>query len=92
MSNHIPEHIMAAASALLAPYGVNLAELLNDTGGGHRQKYMTARQASDYCGLAAKTLRDKALAGEIKSHRLGNTSKSRVLIERAALDEWINRQ
>lgn len=90
MIPHIPEEIKLAVSALLKPYGVDFATLVNSSENPNTsQRYMTAKQASVYCGLQPKTLRDKALAGEIASIRLGNSDKSRVLIDKIALDNWL---
>ena len=86
----LPEHIVLTVSSLLEPYGVNFSELLNGSPVSDR-RYMTAKQASVYCGLQPKTLRDKALAGEIKSIRLGYSEKSRVLIDKIDLDNWLAR-
>lgn len=90
MQYNIPAEIQVAVSALLQPYGVNFKEMLSCSEIPNiSQKYITPKQASVYCGLQPKTLRDKALAGEIASIRLGKTDKSRVLIEKKALDNWL---
>lgn len=90
MIQRIPEEIKLAVSALLKPYGVDFAKLVNCSENPNgSQRYMTAKQASVYCGLQPKTLRDKALAGEIASIRLGKSDKSRVLIDKQALDHWL---
>jgi hypothetical protein len=86
----VPDEIRLAVSALLKPYGVDFTQLVNCSENPNTsQRYMTAKQASIYCGLQPKTLRDKALAGEIASIRLGNSDKSRVLIDKQALDHWL---
>ncbi len=84
MANEIPKHIIDAVSGLLEPYGVNFSSLLKD-----ETKYITARQASVYCGLSEKTIRRKALSGDIASIRSGKAVNSRVLIVRADLDNWL---
>lgn len=88
---NIPAEIQTAVSALLQPYGVNFSEMLShsENPNNSKQRYITPKQASVYCGLQPKTLRDKALAGEIASIRLGNSDKSRVLIDKQALDNWL---
>jgi excisionase family DNA binding protein len=88
MANEIPKHIIDAVSGLLEPYGVNFDSLVRSATFSPN-KYMTARQASVYCGLSPKTIRDKALSGEIGSVRIGKSEKSRVLIVRADLDNWL---
>ena len=86
--NNIPSEIKIAVGALLEPYGVDVAEIFAGST-VQQQKYMTPKQASVYCGLTAKTIRDKALSGEVSSIRLGNSEKSRVLILKSALDNWL---
>lgn len=84
----IPEHVIDSVSCLLRPYGVDFVEILRGAG-LTPHKYMTAKQASVYCGLSPKNIRDKALAGEIKSIRIGKSAKSRVLIVKEDLDRWL---
>lgn len=90
MNDSIPAHVIDSVSCLLRPYGVDFSEMLRGVG-FTPHKYMTARQASVYCGLSPKTIRDKALAGEIKSFRIGKSDKSRVLIAKSDLDNWLER-
>lgn len=85
---NIPVEIQQAVSALLKPYGVNVTDLFKDN---DDRRYFTPKQASDWCGLSAKTIRDKALAGEIRSVRLGSNSQSRVLIDREDFKNWLER-
>lgn len=85
----IPENVIDSVSCLLRPYGVDFRKVVSSIGNQEIRKYMTAKQASVYCGLSAKTIRDKALAGEIASVRIGRSDKSRVLIVKAELDNWL---
>jgi excisionase family DNA binding protein len=88
----IPESIVTSVSVLLHPYGIDFKELLNkakDNFGKTETKYMTPSQAAQYCGFSPKTIRDKALAGEIDSTRIGHSEKSRVLILKSSLDAWL---
>lgn len=88
----IPRHVIDSVSCLLSPYGVNFAELMQQKDvASVGCRYITAKQASVYCGLKPKTIRDKALSGEIRSIRLGNSDKSRVLIDKSDLDKWLAR-
>ena len=82
----VPVEIQQAVSALLKPYGVSVTDLFKDSS---NRKYFTPKQASEFCGLSAKTIRDKALAGEIRSIRLGSNSQSRVLIDRNDFYNWL---
>ena len=84
----IPPSIAVAVDALLAPYGVSLSSMRSAAAGERR--FITARQASAYCGLSAKTIRDKALAGEIRSRKIGRSEKSRVLIDFADLNRCLD--
>ena len=84
----IPPSIAAAVDALLAPYGVSFSSMRSAA--ESERRFITARQASAYCGLSAKTIRDKALAGEIRSRKIGRSEKSRVLIDFADLNRWLD--
>ena len=83
----VPQNVLEAINCMLRPYGVEFSEQNFSAGRGGR--YMTAKQASLYCGLSAKTIRDKALSGEIGSIKIGRSDKSRVLIVKADLDNWL---
>lgn len=85
----LPRNVIESVSCLLRPYGVNFDEIVNRSETTAEGRYMTAKQASLYCGLSAKTIRDKALAGEIGSIKIGRTDKSRVLIVKSDLDNWL---
>ena len=85
----IPQHVIESVSCLLRPYGVDFSEIVKRSEKSDPSRYMTAKQASAYCGLSAKTIRDKALSGEIGSIKIGRTDKSRVLIVKADLDNWL---
>ena len=87
-ADKLPPEIKIAVGALLKPYGVDVSEIFAGAP-VQQQKYMTPKQASVYCGLTAKTIRDKALAGEVGSIRIGNNEKSRVLIIKSDLDNWL---
>ena len=87
-ADKIPAEIKIAVGALLKPFGVDVTEIFASAT-TQQQKYMTPKQASMYCGLTAKTIRDKALAGEVGSIRIGNSEKSRVLILKSDLDNWL---
>lgn len=91
MNGSIPKHVIDSVSCLLSPYGVDFAEIIKERSCAVDCRYITAKQASIYCGLKPKTIRDKALSGEIKSIRLGNSEKSRVLIDKIDLDNWLAR-
>ena len=89
----IPENVVESVSCLLKPYGVDFQELLRcseqSNGSSEKCKYMTAKQASMFCGLSAKTIRDKVLSGEIKAIKIGRSDKSRVLIVKNDFERWL---
>lgn len=89
--SHIPQHVIDSVSCLLMPYGVDFSAMVKQHEATVDCRYITAKQASVYCGLKPKTIRDKALSGEIRSIRLGNSDKSRVLIDKSDLDNWLAR-
>ena len=81
----IPQSVVDAIELLLAPYGATLADISTNN-----RKYMTAKQASMYSGLSPKFIRDRAQMKKFVSLRLGNTSKSRVLVEKSSFDNWLD--
>lgn len=87
--NDVPKHVIEAVNCMLRPYGVNFSEIVNRSETPSAGRYMTAKQASLYCGLSPKTIRDKAISGEIGSIKIGRTDKSRVLIVKSDLDNWL---
>lgn len=86
--SEIPANVIESVSCLLRPYGVDFKDMLR-TESMEKCKYMTARQASAFCGLSPKTIRDKVLSGEIKSIKMGRSERSRVLIERSDFERWL---
>lgn len=86
---NIPNHVIDTVSMLLKPYGYSFHDMLNGSISAHAE-FLTAQQASDYCGLTPKTLRVKASQGIIKSTRSGVGDKTRVLISKSSLDKWLN--
>ena len=50
--NDVPKHVIEAVNCMLRPYGVNFSELVNRPGTPETGRYMTAKQASAYCGLS----------------------------------------
>ena len=81
----IPQCVLDTINTLLKPYGATLADVSAST-----RRYMTAKQASIYSGLCQKTIRDRARDNAYESIRIGNTRKSRVLIDKDSFDQWLN--
>ena len=86
----VPVNVVEAVNCMLRPYGIDFSEVIRRTEAEQGCRYMTAKQASAYCGLSAKTIRDKALSGEIGSIKIGKSEKSRVLIVKRDLDNWLD--
>lgn len=87
--SEIPANVIESVSCLLRPYGVDFRDMLRSESSVEKCKYMTARQASAFCGLSPKTIRDKVLSGEIKSIKMGRSERSRVLIVRSDFERWL---
>ena len=87
--SEIPANVIESVSCLLRPYGVDFKDILQHSASAEKCKYMTAKQASVFCGLSPKTIRDKVLSGEIRSIKIGRSDKSRVLIERMDFERWL---
>lgn len=88
---NIPAHVVESVSCLLKPYGVDFAAVVSmANSNASAKRYLTPREASAYCGLSSKTLREKVAKGEIAAIKIGNHEKSRVLIEFSALNKWLD--
>ncbi len=81
----VPQCVIEHIETMLSPYGVKLSDLSTNA-----RRYMTAKQASIYSGLSSKTIREKAFCGAFESIRLGNSEKSRVLIDVYSFDNWLS--
>ena len=81
----IPQCVLDTINTLLQPYGATLADVSTSA-----RRYMTAKQAAVYSGLCQKTIRDRARDKAYESIRIGNTRKSRVLIDKDSFDHWLN--
>ena len=87
-TNAVPMLVANSVAEILKPYGVDFHALLQ---GNSSVQYVTPRQASSICGLSAKTLRSKALRGELKAVRVGkDQQRSRVLIDKRYLVTWLD--
>lgn len=88
---NIPAHVLESVCCLLKPYGVDFEQVVSMAqNNAATKKYLTPREASVYCGLSSKTLREKVAKGEIAAIKIGNHEKSRVLIEFSALNNWLD--
>lgn len=81
----VPSNVIESVNCLLRPYGLSYRAIES----AREVRYITARQASMYCGLSSKTLREMAFDKEIASIKLSRHERSRVLIDKASLDEWL---
>ena len=81
----IPDCIIREVNTLLAPYGESFRQ------GGRKdegkKKYMTARQASEFCGLSPKYIKVLAERGEIGSTRAG----VKILVVASDLEEYLEK-
>ncbi|WP_276741375.1 helix-turn-helix transcriptional regulator [Victivallis vadensis] len=92
----IPAPILAAATAMLKPYGVDIVALLDeqqeatDTVQPLQKKYLTIKEARSYTGLGRWTLWKAEKEGKIKAIKFVPGSRcSRVLYDRASVDSWL---
>lgn len=79
--------IMDALKTFLDPHGVDLDKVL-DVG----VRFVTPKIAALFCCMGERHIRKLATSGVIKSHKLGEDKKSRVLIELESLYEYITKQ
>ena len=82
----IPDCIIREVNGLLSPYGAKFSQD-GDSPKQAKRKYMTARQASEYCGLSPKYIKVLAERGLIGSTRAG----VKVLVVVGDLDEYLEK-
>jgi len=82
----IPDNIIAAVNALLAPYGETYKpNTPTATTGG----FLSIKDSAKYIGISRPGLYRKIRAGEIHVHKLGDHRNCRVVIARADLDNYV---
>ena len=84
----IPQHILSAVNAILAPYGASFSQTATEN---EEKKYMTTKEASKYIGFHPKYLRILALNGEIEVIRT-DYPMGKLLFEKHALDNWLEKR
>lgn len=82
----IPDNIIAAVNALLAPYGQNFSQPVAATTGGG---YLSMKDAAKYAGVSRPTLYRLIVSGQIKQIKLGNTRNAKVVIARDEIDRFM---
>jgi excisionase family DNA binding protein len=82
----VPKLVQDSVAQILKPYGVDFDSLMSGN-----TAYITPREAAEICGLSPKTIRNKALTGEIRAKRLGDHRRSRVLIDKNHLCQWLGK-
>lgn len=56
-----------------------------------QHRWMTIAETETYCGILRHTLRRAVKAQYIQCSKLGKSTSSKVLIERASVDAWLER-
>lgn len=84
----VPDHIVTAVNALLAPYGETFTQ---DKGGGDpRSGYTNWSGAVKYTGLSKSTLQRAVKAGALRApHKLVKSKNGTALFEYSELDRFI---
>lgn len=86
----IPANIRDAVNALIGPYNVDIADLLQGRDREQRfvDRFMTVAEAARYARVSRWTL-DRALkANHIRAIKLSKAKSGKVLIEKKSIDEW----
>ena len=79
----IPEHIVEACNALLAPYGVKFDPNRDAEG------YLSMKDAAKYLGISKPMLYKLVKAGRIERIKLGEGVQGKAVISRQSLDAYI---
>jgi len=81
----IPDNILAAVNALLAPYGQSFNQPAVPTGGG----YLSMNEAAKYAGMSRPTLYRLIARGEIKQIKIGSTRNSKAVVAKDEIDRFM---
>lgn len=79
----VPDSIVQAINALLAPYGESYTPG-SERPAGH-EGFLGPREAAKFVGISRTTLWRLTQAGHIKAHKIGSDRNSRVVYARADL-------
>ena len=79
----IPDNILAAVNALLAPYGESY------TPGGKTDGYLSIKDAAKYLGISKPMLYKLVKQGSIERIKLGDGIQGKAVISRQSLDAYI---
>lgn len=82
----IPDNILAAVNALLAPYGQSLEQPVAATTGGG---YLSMKEAAKYAGMSRPTLYRLIARGEIKQIKIGPTRNSKAVVAKDEIDRFM---
>lgn len=90
----IPEQILAAASGMLAPFGVNLKLLLqsdlSQRNEQQKQRYLSVAEVEANYGLRRWSLYRRIREGAVKAVKLADARSGKVLVDRESLDMYFS--
>lgn len=90
--NRIPDAIRAAAAGMLAPFGVNLDELLNagkNTTAQAEARYLSVADVEEVYGLKRWTLHRLIKAGKIIAAKTAAAKSGKVLVEADSIERFL---
>ena len=99
MSHKLPKNIEEAVNSLIAPWNLNLSDLLKKTKASESktdnpsdvQRWLNVASAETYTGCARATLARAIKSGKIKCSKLSSSRSGKVLIEKTSVDAWLER-
>lgn len=80
----IPDHIVEACNALLAPYGVKFDPSKDAEG------YLSMKDAAKYLGISKPMLYKLVKAGRIERIKLGEGVQGKAVVPRRSLDSYVS--
>ena len=92
--NKIPEAVRAAAAGMLAPFGVDLNEILNakeNTAEKTEVRYLSIADVETKYGLKRWTLHRLIKAGKIAAAKTSAARAGKVLVEAVSLERFLRK-
>ena len=90
--NNVPGTILAAAAGMLAPFGVDLFEILNSNSGTEKPagaRYLSMADIEAKYGVKRWTLHRLIKAGKIAAAKLSASKAGKVLVDVDSIEQFL---
>lgn len=88
----LPEPVMTAVNALLAPFGQSVETLSNSQNSNGLKEYLTVAEAEEYCGLGRWSLIRAHQRGELPVYKMSNARAGKLLYRKTDIDKMMSKK